>query len=294
MGAGLQDFKSLAILCKTYCTNIRSIDHFSKLCMISWARTCKTENTMSPTLFRPLIACDHTPKSTFAKYGDEFLFDTLDAADTYFHEKVPLDHSFFINNQKSSTWSEDLIGEHNICVREVALGNRSPSRNILEKYWKIWNSKNMNSIFCELKKTQKVWISFSQSCETQFLPGKSAYILESRVIFHKEIFRICRIQSSSPICKLLSESASRGDVSLKWESYNTENDIQRWRLIYQIMLKSDRDSNRNTFSKCILSTFKRHVGCPHTNLRWFLRLYLLPHIKRLDIRSCLPFGLNWP
>ena len=60
----------------------------------------------------------------------------------------------------------------------------------------------MNSIFCELKKTQKVWISFSQSCETQFLPGKSAYILESRVIFHKEIFRICRIQSSSPICHL--------------------------------------------------------------------------------------------
>ena len=55
------------------------------------------QRTMSPTIPQHLIAYEHTPQSTFAKYDDEFLFDTLDANDTYFHDNLPMDHSFFTN-----------------------------------------------------------------------------------------------------------------------------------------------------------------------------------------------------
>ena len=55
------------------------------------------QRTMSPTIPQHLIAYEHTPQSTFAKYDDEFLFDTLDATDVYFDDNLPLDHSFFTN-----------------------------------------------------------------------------------------------------------------------------------------------------------------------------------------------------
>ena len=55
------------------------------------------QHTMAPTHSEPLRCYDHTPKSTCAQYDDEFLFDTLDANDTYFHDNLPMDHSFFTN-----------------------------------------------------------------------------------------------------------------------------------------------------------------------------------------------------
>ena len=55
------------------------------------------QHTMAPTHSQPLRSYDHTPKSTCAQYDDEFLFDTLDANDTYFHDNLPMDHSFFTN-----------------------------------------------------------------------------------------------------------------------------------------------------------------------------------------------------
>ena len=81
----------------------------------------------------------------------------------------------------------------------------------IKGFWKILSSQKISSI----GEIRKYWFSrliidesppkkvsqfqFDNVKKLNFFRKISSY---SRVIFHKEIFRICRIQSSSPICNL--------------------------------------------------------------------------------------------